>query len=162
MTTDDLLQQKCEQARTALLGTPLIHFIGSLQRDTLVGLLSESDEREYFADLVLELRDTITQMPATYDQSKLGDDAVAHLHYFLGSADVWITERDRGEADAKAALNEPQHQAFGLTSLYGTPEDAERGYVSLPEILNCGFELDLNWRPKTLRRILRGGGGMHP
>ena len=81
-------------------------------------------------------------MPKTYEQDGLGEEAVVHLHYFTGSADWWITEKD-SDPDG-----EGQVQAFGLADLF--QDGGELGYISLVEILAAGAELDLHWTPKPL------------
>jgi hypothetical protein len=48
-------------------------------------------------------------------------------------------------------MEQEQHQAFGLVSLGYEPE---LGYISLPEILKAGAELDLHWTPTTVGEIL--------
>ena len=77
-----------------------------------------------------------------------GQAAVAHLHYFRGGSDWWITELDAGSEDDE----EPgqQRQAFGLADLgYG----AELGYIDIEELVAAGVELDLHWTPKPLSEI---------
>lgn len=89
-------------------------------------------------------------MPGTYDQDGLGDQAMAFLHYFTRSADFWIIEKDTG-----AASDQPedyQAQAFGLVRIAGNLP--ELGYVSLPEILRAGAELDLHFEPTRVREIM--------
>lgn len=112
------------------------------------------EERRHFAKLLFDLAQTIREAPRTYDQDGQGMEAVAHLHYFGGSADAWITELDRGAED-----DEPEHfqmQAFGLVCLFGDRSEAELGYVSIPELTRAGLELDLYWQPKTIREIKAG------
>ncbi len=71
--------------------------------------------------------------------------AVARLHYFGGSADAWIVELDCGAADDTPA--DYQRQAWGKVDLgWG----AELGYVSIPELLSAGLELDLHWQPRPV------------
>lgn len=83
-------------------------------------------------------------MPAIYAQDGMGDTATAHLHYFLGGSDWYITERDVCD----------QHvQAFGFAILNGDLDNAELGYVSLEEIIQYGAELDLHWVPASLREV---------
>lgn len=105
------------------------------------------EEGDSFSEIMAILAERIRTMPKTYDQDGLGDQAVVHLHYFVGGSDWWITEKDR-EAE--------QHQAFGLADLFG--DGGELGYISIVEITQCGAELDLYWTPKTLAEI-RGKRG---
>ncbi len=84
----------------------------------------------------------LTTMPKTYEQDGLGDNAIAHLHYFKGSCDWYITEKD-SEPDG-------QHQAYGLANLgYG----GEVGYISIVELIELDVELDLHFTPGTLAEI---------
>ena len=79
-------------------------------------------------------------MPKTYATDGQGDQAIAHLHYFTGGCDWYITETDCENA---------QHQAFGLACIH---ED-ELGYISIVELLRCRAELDLYFKPTTLAAI---------
>lgn len=80
-------------------------------------------------------------MPLPYETDGQGSQAVARLHYFTGSADWYITERDSSAE---------QLQAMGLANLgYG----CELGYISIAELISAGAELDLYWTPRTLAEI---------
>ena len=80
-------------------------------------------------------------MPRGYEQDGKGDSAIAYLHYFTGSCDWYITERD---------TTDEQHQAFGLADLGYGPE---LGYISVQELIENGAELDLYFEPKPLKEI---------
>ncbi len=115
----------------------LTQFINPAQLNIL-RLNVKGEEGMYFADVLQQRAERVTAMHETYGQDGMGDDAIVWLHYFMGGADWYITEKD-SEAG--------QHQAFGLADMgYG----AELGYISLAEILAHGAELDLHWTPKTL------------
>jgi|SRR5687768_10269025 len=115
-------------------------FIGRSQRAALTSALF-GQEQQYFVQKIAEIDAVIKAMPKTYQQDGLGKKAVVHLHYFIGSCDFHITEKDREST---------QEQAFGLANIgYG----GELGYISLTEITSCGAELDLYWTPKTLEEI---------
>lgn len=122
-------------------------FIGRSQemalRDGMRG-----EEREFFYTKVAEVARTVEKMPGTHGQDGLGDAAIVHLHYFTGGADWYITERDSAED------GEGQAQAFGLADLFH--DGGELGYISLPEVLSVGAELDLYWEPVTLARLRQG------
>lgn len=115
----------------------LTQFINPAQLNIL-RLNVKGEEGMYFADLLQQFAHRILHMHHTYEQDGMGEEAVVHLHYFMGVADWYITERD---------IHHDQLQAFGLADMgYG----AELGYISLAEILAHGAELDLHWTPKTL------------
>jgi len=106
----------------------------------IAGLMGE--EWQFFADKMKELAGVIAAMPKTYDQDGMGDSAVAHLHYFRGAADWYITEKDM---EGKGT-----QQAFGLADLgYG----GELGYISIDELISAGVELDFHFAPKTVGQI---------
>jgi hypothetical protein len=106
----------------------------------IAGLMGE--EWQFFADKMKELAGVIAAMPKTYDQDGMGDSAVAHLHYFRGAADWYITEKDM---EGKGT-----QQAFGLADLgYG----GELGYISIEELISAGVELDFHFSPKTIGQI---------
>ena len=82
----------------------------------------------------------------TYESTAKGRAALAYLHYFIGGFDWWIVEKD---ADPDHA---GQVQAFGIADL---GMDAELGYISIPELLENGAELDLYYtEPKNIGEIL--------
>jgi hypothetical protein len=120
----------------------LKNFIGEAQLRTMFQLSVNGEEREFFTDKMIELESTIQTMPKTYETDGQGRAAKITLHYFKGGCDWWIVERD---------MEQEQHQAFGLVSLGYEPE---LGYISLPEILKAGAELDLHWTPTTVGEIL--------
>lgn len=123
-------------------------FIGKRQLLALAELC-RGEEREYFRAKVIEMAQLIHGMPTTGEQDGRGDDAVVYLHYFLGSADFHITEKD---VDSDG---EGQIQAFGLANLgYG----AELGYISLVELAENNVEIDLHFAPRTLAEVKAGGG----
>lgn len=105
------------------------------------------EEASHFRAKIAEYANRIATMPRTRDTDGQGGDAIAHLHYFIGGCDWYITERDIGDADD--AIPGEQLQAFGMADL-GCPE---LGYINLSEALRHGAELDLYWTPKPLRAI---------
>lgn len=90
-----------------------------------------------------QITEEIESMPRTWEQDRKGLDAVAHLHYFKGGMDWYITERD---------ISGRQYQAFGLVD-FGVMDSPELGYISIVEIISLGAELDLHWTPKRLGEI---------
>lgn len=112
------------------------------QRMTLLRQL-EGEEAEGIAEIVNRISDIVWTMPKTYETDGQGRNAIAHLHYFKGSYDAWITERD---------MEPEQLQAFGLASFYG-PDEAELGYVCIEEIIQVGAELDLYFDPRPISAI---------
>ena len=105
---------------------------------------TSTEEHEYFWAKVKEYATRIEEMPKTYGQDGLGEGACVYLHYFIGSGDWHITEKD-SDPDG-----EGQIQAFGLANLgYG----AELGYINIVELVKAGAELDLYWNPRTLAEI---------
>jgi hypothetical protein len=121
------------------------HWMPYSQRVALTQAL-KGEESNYFVKLLSVLKEQIETMPKTYDTDGTGDNAAIHLHYFRGSVDAWITEKDVGDA----ADPFTQHQAFGKITLTGDKEDAEFGYISIQELIDNGVELDLHWTPMTL------------
>ncbi len=116
------------------------HFLPATQRRVVLeGLRGE--ERQFFVDVLERLAATIEIMPKIYEQDGMGDDAVVVLHYFSGSFDWWITERD---------TSAEQHQAFG----YAGMDFPELGYISIAELIESGaVELDFHWQPTLLGKV---------
>lgn len=124
---------------------PLLkQFIGKSQLSA-IGSAIRGEESQFFKDKLIEIANVIQTMPKTYGQDGMGDKAIAYLHYFKGSGDWHITERD---------MENEQLQAFGLANLgYG----GELGYISIQELIGAGVELDLHWTPKTIEAIRISG-----
>jgi len=121
-------------------------FIGSSQL-RVVSEGSRGEEKQFFFDKMCELAAIVKGMPTTGAQDGKGRDAIAYLHYFKGNLDFYITEKDIGSPDDKP--EDFQCQAFGLADLFG--DGGELGYISIPELLENGMELDFHFMPKTLR-----------
>lgn len=106
--------------------------------------LMRGEEGKFFKTTVAELLATADAMPRTGETDGQGMQAKAHLHYFSGGCDWWITELDVDSDESG------QYQAFGLADLgYG----AELGYISLVELCACPVEIDFHWTPQTLAEI---------
>lgn len=103
-------------------------------------------EGQYFRDKIVEMAQIIEGMPLSYETDGLGMEAVVQLHYFIGSWNWYITEKDV-DKDGKGQI-----QAFGFVDS-GEGFGPELGYISIKEIIRCGAELDLHWTPCTLRQI---------
>lgn len=133
-----------QNAAVALSGS-LVPWMPLMERRVLRSTL-RGEEGTAIAATVLGVLKTIEDMPVTYGQDGLGDEAVVHLHYFRGGSDWWITEKDvDGGVD----------QAYGFVCLNGDTECAESGYISIAELVENDVELDLYWTPKTLSTVKR-------
>lgn len=124
----------------------LVHYINP-QQLAVIKDYTTSEEGAFFIDVLAELERRIKSMPATYEQDGKGDEAIAYLHYFNGSFDWYITERDKGAPDDDVPGR--QLQAFGLVFMFET----ELGYINIHELLENGVELDLHFTPTTLKEI---------
>lgn len=127
--------------------TMLRRFVPGAQLNLLLQFTG-GEEKQHFVTLLAELAARIKAMPMTRGTENV-DDPIVHLHYFHGNTDVWITERDIGDGRCPKGLG-PQHQAFGCVDLGYGPE---LGYVSLPELFEAGFELDLYWTAIPYSRV---------
>ncbi|OIR19968.1 hypothetical protein GALL_08540 [mine drainage metagenome] len=103
------------------------------------------EEQQHFFNKVVEIERLIRTMPKTYEQDGAGEEAIAHLHYFLNGFDWFITERD---------IEREQLQAFGLACL----GEEEMGYINIVELIRNGAELDLYFEPRSLRKIFAERG----
>lgn len=124
------------------------HFMPKGQRLALAYSIRgpEGDDQ---ADLVLKTVKAIEQTPVTYSQDGLGMDAVVHLHYFTPGGDWYITEKCSEGIPAQGDYD----QAYGFCCPFGK-EDGELGYCSIQEMTEGGAELDLHWKPKTLKEVM--------
>ena len=125
------------------------NFIGRQQADFTRELIG-GEEGGFYVDRMLFLRALIADMPATYGQEE-SPDPVAFLHYFIGGYDGYIFEKDAGDPDDTP--EDRQCQAYGFARWSHMPDSAECGYISLPEILASGAELDYHFQPIPLSAI---------
>ena len=117
----------------------LKHFMPESERKALLESL-EGEEGNAIAETVMDMCHTIFNMPLPHETEDQ-EDPIAYLHYFHGSLDAYITERD---------TSGDQLQAFGKINLgYGT----ELGYISILELIECGVELDLYFKPVPLSQV---------
>lgn len=121
----------------------LNHFIGKSQLSS-IREACKGEEGEYFKTMMTELKKTISNMPKTYETEGMGDAAPVTLHYFLGGSDWYIIERD---------LDGEQLQAFGFACLNGDKQNAEFGYICIQELIRLNVELDLYYKPQTVKDI---------
>ena len=103
------------------------------------------EEGDHFIELIDRIHATWQAMPKTGETDGQGCAALARLHYFTGGCDWWIVEKD---ADPDHA---GQVQAFGIADL---GMGRELGYISIPELLENGAELDLYFTPKRIGELL--------
>jgi hypothetical protein len=127
-------------------GMNLKHFVGKNQL-ACMRECCRGEEGQYFRDMIENLKKQIATMPATYETEDLGDDAPVTLHYFHGGSDWYIVERDAGcDDDEEKGI---QRQAFGFACLNGDYQNAEWGYIAIDELIGCGVELDLYYKPES-------------
>ena len=107
------------------------------------GMMGE--EGDHFIAIIDRIHATWQAMPKTYESTAQGRAALARLHYFIGGCDWWIVEKDSDPDSAG------QIQAFGIADL---GMGAELGYISIPELLENGAELDLYFQPKSIGELL--------
>lgn len=106
---------------------------------------AKGEEAAFFVAKLVEMAAKVDSMPLPYGTRGQGEETIAQLHYFKGSADWWIIERDNPGPDG-------QIQAFGLARLH-LGDDAELGYINIAELIANGVELDLHWHPITLAAV---------
>lgn len=112
-------------------------FIGRSQYRTISNAM-RGEEKEFFIDKARVLADIINGMAKTYEQDGKGLESKAYLHYFKGSSDWYITEKDMQGGTA---------QAFGYAKL---SQGGEMGYISIDELTKGDVELDLHFDPQAL------------
>ena len=137
------MTDKIDQALTEL-NTTLQPFMPRQQAQILIQNLTASEEADAFADIVLTLAERVKAMPQPYETDGQGKNALAQLHYFVGSYDGYIVEKD---------TSDKQIQAFGWASFgYGF----EAGYISIDELLELA-ELDLYFTPCPVGQVIKEG-----
>ena len=142
------MQTVCRSTDAATLDAATLatlrRFIGSTQMAVIQHAM-RGEEGAFFVGKMIEYAERIASMPKTYETDGTGDQAIAHLHYFTGGCDWYITEKD---------CEDVQHQAFGLACIH----ESELGYISIVDLLRCRAELDLHFTPRTLADIWRDRG----
>jgi hypothetical protein len=133
--------QICTRGYRAL--KKLTGFIGASQTAVVKKSL-RGEEGQWFMEKMEELAGIVAIMPGTY-QNKDGN---VWLHYFSGNYDAYILEKDSGSEDDSP--EDFQSQTYGWARFAHMPECAETGYISLPEILANGAELDFHFEPCQL------------
>lgn len=128
----------------AALAVPITRPFISRAQFSVMEDACRGEEKEFFMQKFIDLAQLINTMPKTYEQDGKGDQATAHLHYFLNSSDWYITEKDMGGGI---------QQAFGYAVLNGDDECAEIGYISIAELIQFGAVLDLHFTPCSLAEI---------
>lgn len=118
---------------SAFMGARQLRYVADLMR---------GEEKQFYFDKLVELANVVQTMPKSYETDGQGLDAIVHLHYFVNSVDLFITERD---------MEPEQFQAYGLADLFG--DGGEIGYINIVEATQAGAELDFHWTPKTLREV---------
>ena len=136
-----------KEASDAIRRGKLRQFINPNQLN-VIGNLCRGEEGEWFMAKLVSLANLIEAMPETYEQDGKGDQAQIFLHYFIGGCDWYITEKDVSADDGEGLIG--QFQTFGVANLGHGPE---MGYISLPEIMAAGAELDLHWKICTIAEI---------
>ena len=109
----------------------------------IAGMMGE--EGDHFVELIDRVHAMWQAMPKTYETDGQGCSALARLHYFTAGCDWWIVEKD---ADPDGA---GQVQALGIADL---GMGRELGYISIPELLENGAELDLYFKPQPIGELL--------
>ncbi len=133
-------------SRTNELPLDILKMLTSPEQYEVITDAMLGEEGDALIEIIDRIYATWEQMPKTYETADQGRETIAHLHFFVGSCDWWIVEKD---ADTDHA---GQVQAFGIADL-GLGY-RELGYISIPELLANGAELDLHYRPKTIGEIL--------
>ena len=107
--------------------------------------LMRGEEGQFFADTINRMADIWANTPKTYETDGQDKTRLARLHYYTCCADWWIIEKDSDPDSAG------QIQAFGIADLGMGPE---LGYISIPELLEVGTELDYYYAQQTVAEIL--------
>lgn len=118
----------------------ILAFVPRQQALALLELMHSEDAQSY-ARAIENVKAVIDSMPTSGQQDGKGDQAVAYLHYFGGVQKYYVTEK--GEVDEDFG----QQLSFGLIN---DGQWAELSYIDIEPLTHGGYELDLNWSPKTV------------
>lgn len=109
--------------------------------------LVRGEEREHFQALIIQQASLISSMASLTSGPVMTMNPLIALHYFKGSMDWYIAERD--------SSNE-QLQAFGLANLFR--DGGEWGYIPIKELIENDVELDLYWTVRPISEVNVAGG----
>ncbi len=144
------LKARIAAGLTALAG--LRDFLPPTQARNVTDLIRNSEERDFFIDKMIELAALVKTIPVTFE-GREAEDPICHLHYFGGSYDGYLIEKDIG--DPEEPEDTSQHQAWGWGRFNHMPDGAETGYMSLPEMFSSPIiELDFHFEPTPLSKII--------
>lgn len=123
------------------------NFVPALQRKYLLDVF-KGEEKQLAIDIARRLYDIFNRMPKTYETENTPKERkVLWLHYFYSGSDWYIMEKD---------MYSDQYQAFGYAILNGDTENAEMGYISIPELMSIrGVELDFYFTPITFGELFK-------
>lgn len=131
----------------------LRRFVPPRQIEAIMILAVEGEEGAGYRQKMAKLVHLIRSIPTLHEST--GVYYTLYLRYVGACGQVWVAERDVGDeryTQAGIPLGEgPQHQAYGLVSLNGSPP--KWGYIDIPELMGQGFELDLEFEPTPAREI---------
>jgi hypothetical protein len=107
-----------------------------------------------FDEILFNLANLIIDMPSTKEQDGLGDYQFVFLHYFSGSSDWYVTEKDAGDPEHNDFA---QSQAFGFGILNDDTQNAEMSEIPIDGehglTATKGVELDFHFVPTPLKDI---------
>lgn len=98
------------------------------------------EERQFYAEKLIELAGIIESMPVTYESK----ETIGYLRYFKNGITSIICEKD---VSCEGPGPEFQSQAYGWQDLgYG----GEYGYISVNELIRNNCELDFHYTPRAI------------
>ena len=114
------------------------------QRADLLANLRQGQDNLYL-HVLARLADRWDQTPTTAQMHGATRSAIVRWHFTYGAADYWIIAKDSDSS---------QSHAYGLASISYVHAAPEPGYISLPDILTNGAQLDIYFEPLTVAEIL--------
>jgi hypothetical protein len=119
-------------------------YIPEFEMTSLIRTLNSEDGAAVHA-LLERIEKKIREVPELGSCEKLGMQARARLHYFHKGTDIFISELDRETGEA-----------FGFVCLNCDYDNAELGYISIPEIVSVAVvNLDLYFDDsRTLQQVV--------
>lgn len=122
-------------------------FVPHSQMRFCIGHLN-GEEGQHFIDVLTKLADIWKGAATTRQTNGMGESAVAFMHFFGGSFDLYLTEKD---------VEAEQLQAYGYVRI-GRNEGFEAGYVDLTEIqAEPIINVDFDFMPETIATLRKAG-----
>lgn len=116
-------------------------FVPNFQWRALI-TLCKGDRADHYHNVFVKLSEQILSIPAVDSQTGKGDETTVYLHYTKNITDLYIIERDIEDGDCEPF-------GYGYAVVNDDVSDIDIEFISIPDFIKRGFQLDLSFKPST-------------